>query len=312
MREEGSIGVLSGGDSPEREVSLVSGQHVYQALCDLGHAACSIEIDSLDDLVRPLTGIAVVFNCLHGGSGEDGTVQLLLDVMNLSYTGSDAQACARSMDKVLARKLFSLHRIPIPNGLSCDGNHLEALASEAERTLSFPLVVKPTDGGSTIGVSVVRDRGELYAAAAGVLKEFGTLLVEEYVPGRELTVGILRSGNADAALPVVEIRPPNKLFDYQAKYTNGVAEFLVPAPLPPETERRVQATARLAHRALGCYGFSRVDLRLGEDGTPYVLELNTIPGITPMSTLPRAAGAAGISYVELVERLLQTADKEGR
>jgi len=304
------IGVLAGGDSPEREISRVSGRHVLEALHRIGEAASLLELDTLDDLVPRLTGIDAVFNCLHGGAGEDGTVQLLLEVFGIPYAGSGVQACARAMDKVKARNLFASQEIAIARGLAYQEGDLDEFLGRAAADIGFPLVIKPGNGGSTIAVSLIEGEEALRPAAEEILRTFPSLLVEEYVAGRELTVGILRVEGVETALPVVEIVIPGKLFDYEAKYTEDVAEFLVPAPLDEEAGRQIQAISLRAHQALSCFGFSRVDLRLTADGSPYVLEVNTLPGMTPMSDLPRSAAAVGIDYDRLVELMLATAFKE--
>ena len=311
MTARRTIGVLAGGDSPERDISLISGSHVHRALTEDGHDASLISIDSLDDLVPQLHGIDVVFNCLHGGAGEDGTVQLLLDVMGIPYAGSGARACFRAMDKSRARAIFAAQGIPIPAGCSHEGGDLAAFVRDVAARFGFPMVIKPGNAGSTVAVHFIEDENALDSAAGSILAAFPSLLVEEYIEGREITVGILRQGGTDTALPVAEIRIPGKLFDYEAKYTDGVAEFLAPAPLDPLTAERLQAVSLRAHEALGCSGFSRVDLRLAEDGTPYVLEVNALPGMTPMSDLPRAAAVAGISYGRLIETMLSTAIEVG-
>jgi D-alanine-D-alanine ligase len=301
------IGVLAGGDSPEREVSLLSGRGVFDALQRRGHSARFVEIDTLDDLVSGLRGIDIAFNCLHGGSGEDGTVALLLDVMGIPTIGSGPPACARAMDKAQAKALFRSKDIPTPAGVSADAESLAAKLQEAVDTLAFPMILKPQNGGSTISVHRVETDAHLLPAAQAILADFDAVLIEPYIAGRELTVGILLIEGEEIPLPVIEIRFPGDLFDYEAKYTNGQAEFLAPAPLTSEVAKHVQDIALRAHQALDCYGFSRVDLRLGENGTPYVLEVNTLPGMTPLSDLPRAAAVAGIEYDDLVEIMLATA-----
>ncbi|MBU0595269.1 D-alanine--D-alanine ligase [Candidatus Bipolaricaulota bacterium] len=310
MPKQRTIGVLAGGESPEREISLVSGKHVFESLILGGGDARLLKLDTLDDLVPQLKGIDVVFNCLHGGAGEDGTVQLLLDVFDIPYAGSGVQACARAMDKAKARRLFASQQIPIARGLSYQEGDLDAFLGTAAEEIGFPLVIKPGNGGSTIGVSLIESPDELRPAAVAILEGFPSVVVEEYVGGRELTTGILRIDGVDIALPVVEIVIPGKLFDYEAKYTKDVAEFLFPAPLDEATGRRVQDVSLRAHNALGCYGYSRVDLRLADDDTPYVLEVNTLPGMTPMSDLPRSASAIGIDYDRLVQLMLATTLKE--
>lgn len=303
------IGVLAGSNSPEREVSLMSGKGVFDALQRRGHSARLVEIDTLDDLVLGLRGIHIAFNCLHGGSGEDGTVQLLLDVMGIPTIGSGPLACARAMDKAQAKIIFRSKDIPTPAGVSVDPESLETKIREAVDTLDFPMIVKPQSGGSTISVQRVETEAELLPAAQSILSDFDALLIEPFIAGRELTVGILLVDGEEIPLPVIEIRFPGDVFDYGAKYIDGQAEFLAPAPLSPEVAKQVQDIALRAHQALDCYGFSRVDFRLGEDGTPYVLEVNTLPGMTPLSDLPRAAAVNKIEYDDLVEIMLATTDK---
>ena len=310
MSKRRTIGVLAGGDSPEREISLISAKHVYESLQRSDREVRLLEIESLDNLVPSLPDIDVVFSCLHGGSGEDGTVQLLLDVLGIPYTGPGAQASARAMDKPVSRSLFALHEIPVAKGCCYAEGDLDAFLDHAIADIGFPLVIKPGTGGSTLGVSLAETETKLRSAAAGILDAFPSVVVEQYVDGRELTVGILNIDGTDTALPVIEIVIPGTLFDYEAKYSEGVAEFLVPAPLDRATSNRIRDISLRAHRALGCAGFSRVDLRFGRDGSPYVLEVNTIPGMTPMSDLPRSALAAGIDYDRLVDLMLGTALKE--
>jgi D-alanine-D-alanine ligase len=310
LQDRRSIAVLTGGDSPERAVSLLSGEHVHRALAALGYNARLVSIETLNELAPRLAGVDVVFSCLHGGSGENGTVQLLLDVMGIPYTGSGALASHRAMDKAEAKRLFSQKRVPTPSGLALGKQDLDRFLAEVGEQLSFPLVAKPRDSGSTLGVHIVQSADELERAARSIVAEFKTLLVETFIAGRELTVGILRVDGRHVALPIVEVRSPGGFFDYEAKYTDGIAEFLTPAPLDTATTELVRSAAVRAHEALGCYGYSRVDVRLSEDGVPYVLEVNSLPGMTPMSDLPRSAAAAGIGYENLVVRMLATADKE--
>ncbi len=303
------IGVLAGGDSPERNVSLLSGKGVFDALQRRDYSSRLIEIDTLDDLVPGLRGIDVAFNCLHGGAGEDGTVQLLLDVMGIPTIGSGPLACARAMDKAQAKAAFRSKDIPTPAGVSVTTESLEAKLQEVVDTLTFPMILKPQNGGSTISVHRVETESNLLSAAQSILADFDTVLIEPFISGRELTVGILLIEGEEVPLPVIEIRFPGDLFDYKAKYTAGQAEFLAPAPLSLEVASRVQGIALRAHQSLGCYGFSRVDFRLGEDEVPYVLEVNTLPGMTPLSDLPRAAAVIGIEYDDLVEMMLATSKK---
>jgi len=310
LEKLGTIGVIAGGDSPERAVSLVSGEQVHAALKQLGAQARLVQINNLDDLVPGLRGIDIVFNCLHGGSGEDGTVQLLFEVLGIPYAGSGPLASALSMDKPRSKTVLAAKGVAVPRGQVYQKGSLEEFLETACDTLGLPLVLKPWDQGSSVGVQIIDEDSELVAAASATLSQFGSLFVEEYIRGRELTAGILLINGEERALPLVEMRPKNRYFDYEAKYTKGMTEFLVPAPLPAKTTQQVQKAALSAHRILGCRGFSRVDLRLGDDGVPYVLEVNTLPGMTPTSDLPQAAAADGIDFPRLVEAMLQTAYKE--
>ena len=301
------VGVLCGGSSAEREVSLRSGRGVHRALRAKGWDAELIEIDTFDGLPQRLRPYPVVFNILHGGPGEDGTVQLLLDLMGKAYVGSGPLASALAMDKVESRKLFSGKGLPVPSWLVHSSGDLDAFLARAEG-LGFPLVLKPRREGSSVGLHVVESAESLRAAACELKAQFGEFLVEAYIPGRELTVGVLERQTQPEALPIVELRPKGReVFDWKAKYTPGECEFLCPAPLSPEESARVQEVALQAHKLLGCLDFSRADIRLDPHGTPYILEVNTLPGMTEMSTLPRAAQAAGLSYEDLVDGLVRRA-----
>jgi len=307
--DHGPIGVIAGGDSPERAVSLMTGEQVAQALGELGHRATLVRIDGLDDLVGALRGVRTAFNCLHGGPGEDGTVQLLFDVLGVAYPGSGPQASALCMDKPRAKDVLSRRGIPVPPGTLYAGQPIAPFCEKAASEFGLPLVLKPSNQGSSVGVQIIDAVDDLPAAMEKGYETYGALLVEAYIPGRELTAGILQIDGIEQALPLVEMRPKNRFahYDYEAKYTEGVTEFLVPAPLPETTTRHVQEVALAAHRALGCSGFSRIDLRLHTDGTPYVLEANTLPGMTKMSDLPRAAAAIDIPFKRLVALMLESA-----
>jgi D-alanine-D-alanine ligase len=308
----GLIGVLAGGDSPEREVSLISGRSVSAALQEAGYRAVMLDIDSLDDVVPALSGIDIAFNVLHGGAGEDGTVALLLDVLEIPYPGSRPQACSLAMDKVRTREVLSRKGISVPPGRAYNGEKVDVFCANAVREFGFPLVVKPHNLGSSVGVHIVDTEADVVACAIDILNRFGPFLIEGYVPGRELTAGILHLEGEDQALPLIEIIPKDGFFDYSAKYTDGMADFLSPAHLTETEAERTSAAALAAHHATGCSGYSRVDLRLAPDGTPYILEVNTLPGMTPMSDLPRAAAAAGIDFTQLVQTMLATTNQGGK
>ncbi len=301
------IAVIAGGDSPEREISLASGRRVAAALKELGYPVIHSEITDLNEIVPAIRGTNVVFNCLHGGTGENGTVQLLLEAMEIFYTGSDPLASSLAMDKPRARETIAGKGLTVPEGMVYQRGEINDFCDRVSEAIPFPLVLKPTDKGSSVGVRIVYDDKELRRQAAAVIEEFGTLLIERYIEGRELTVGIIEIEGEAHALPIVEIHPKRNFYDYTAKYTPGMSEFLVPAPLPKELTLQVQRAALTAHHALGCRGFSRVDLRLSNEEIPYILEVNTVPGMTEMSDLPQAAAAAGIKFTELVEYMLQSA-----
>jgi D-alanine-D-alanine ligase len=310
-RDSVKVAVLCGGDSLEREVSLRSGARVHEALLREGFRAELIRVDSYHGLPQQLAPFPVVFNILHGGAGEDGTVQLLLELLGKAYVGSGPLSCAWAMDKHETHRLLAARGVPVPPWLTYRGGQLDQFLDQAVQ-LGFPLVIKPRDQGSSVGVFQVRDTGELASRAEEVLEGFGSLLVEKFIPGRELTCGVLELDGADT-LPVVELRPRRgELFDWEAKYSPGACEFLCPAPLSSGEEERVARVAREAFLALGCRDLARVDIRLAEDGTPYVLELNTLPGLTEMSTLPRAAAAAGLPYERLVASLVERALARGK
>jgi len=294
------VGVLMGGRSAEREVSLRTGAAVLAALRRCGHQA--VEIDAGRDLPQVLARrrVSVAFIALHGRGGEDGTVQGLLECLGIPYTGSGVLASALAMDKKQSKGIFRAHGLPTPD--------FEVLvrgvpgAWPLER-LEPPVVVKPVGEGSSVGMSVVRTRAAMAKALATALRYDPEALVEMFVPGRDLTVGVL----GDQVLPVVEMRPRGGFYDYSAKYKKGETEYLVPAPLTARQAARTQELALAAHRTLGCRGASRVDFRLDERGRPLLLEVNTIPGMTETSLLPKSAAALGIGFDELVARILAAA-----
>ncbi|MCR4404379.1 MAG: D-alanine--D-alanine ligase [Candidatus Acetothermia bacterium] len=301
------IGVLLGGLSGEREVSLRSGENVYRTLRKRGYEAMKLELSAADQLIPQLSEVELVFICLHGGIGEDGTIQALLDLLAKPYTGSPALACRMALDKLLAKEAFAAAGLPTPAYVHPQGTRWLEEAIEGANSLGYPLVVKPRAEGSSLGVKIVRREGELEPALRETREKFGDLYLERFIPGKEVTAGILRLDREDRPLPLIELRPKEEFYDYRAKYTPGATEFVIPAEVPDRVGAEVQELALAAHRALGCFGFSRVDLRVTADGEVYILEVNTIPGMTATSDLPKAAQAAGISFEELVEFMLKTA-----
>lgn len=307
------IGILMGGLSPEREVSLNSGKKVAESLLRTGHDVRSLIVDDPDDLIAALNGIDILFPVLHGGIGEDGTLQLLFEVMGIPYAGSQPLACATAMNKLHSKKVFSRAHLQIPAFLEKGKESWNVFAERVEKELGFPCVVKPINEGSSVGVHIIRNRSVFIETCKAVQKEFDGFFVEQFIEGKEITVGILRIAEKDVALTPIELRPKNDFYDYEAKYTPGMTEFIIPAEIDEETTHLVKEISEKAHEALGCFGFSRVDLILDGDNEVFVLEVNTLPGMTETSDLPQAAEAQGISFDELCQLMLRTAtikDKE--
>jgi D-alanine-D-alanine ligase len=300
------VAVLCGGNSAEREISRRSGRNVFAALKRKGWDVDLLEIESFDGLPQRLKPYSAVFNILHGGVGEDGTVQLLLELMGKAYVGSGPLASALAMDKVEAKKAFQGKNLPTPPWALYQGGDVQGFLAQAKE-LGFPLVLKPRREGSSVGVRIIRDEAELWENIQEMIKEFPEFFAEKYVPGREITAAILDQGEGPKVLPLVELRPKRAFFDWVAKYTPGECEILCPAPLAPEEEKRAKDVALEAYLLLGCRDFARVDMRLDESGVPYLLEVNTLPGMTELSLFPRAAAAAGIPYDDLVDLLLRRA-----
>ena len=303
----GRIGVLMGGPSSEREVSLKSGEAVYQSLRAQGQEVVAIDIKTDDwwenHKIIQEVDIDIAFIALHGNFGEDGQIQTILEQMNISYTGSGPIASRLAMDKILSRRIFQDKDISVPRYVvlneKVDREHLCIIS----QGLQLPLVVKPATQGSSIGLSIIETEEQLKQAAEHAFIFGDRIIIEEYIPGREITVGIL--GNS--ALPVIEIVPQNKFYDYEAKYKPGKSNYVVPADLPVQVSVKAQSIAQAAHTHLGCSGFSRVDMRLSTDNIPYVLEVNSIPGLTSTSLLPKAAKVAGIDFAQLCMRILRLA-----
>jgi D-alanine-D-alanine ligase len=290
------VAVLKGGISSEREVSLRSGSAVAQGLRDGGYDVTEVDIVAKDFTIPP--GVEAAFVALHGQFGEDGGIQQILADMEIPYTGSGAESCRVAFDKVLTRNRLSDNGIPVPPG--------EVLKDSQERGISIPLVVKPPREGSSVGCHLVFEEGEWDAAFTDAASYSSDVLVEKYIPGRELTVGVVDG----RVLPVVEIQTASEWYDFDAKYVTGETQYTVPAELDPETTRTLQEIALKTFQCLEAEGFGRVDFRLSPDGKPYVLELNSIPGFTASSLLPKAAESAGIGFSELCCRIMEIAAYE--
>lgn len=291
------IGVLMGGLSAEREVSLKTGRASLQALQQLGYDA--VAIDVTPNLPQQLqdAGIEVAFIALHGRFGEDGRVQGLLEIMQIPYTDSGVMASSMAIDKVMTKQLMEYHHVPTPRfDFMRPGDSTDDLL---QRCKDLPLVVKPSREGSTIGITIAKSHDMLSLGIETAAAMDGTVLVEEFIDGAELTVSVVNG----VALPIIQIVPTSGFYDYEAKYTTGSTEYLLPAPIPDESYRLVQKAAVKACRALGCRGAARVDFMFRE-GEFFCIEVNTVPGMTETSLLPKAAQAAGIDFPQLVEMIL--------
>jgi len=329
--------VLMGGTSAERDVSLASGEAIVKALKSEGHQVIALDTaqgqkllpddgkylpegvketpPDVTELERQgkqqaleaihsfdFSEVDVVFLALHGGQGEDGTIQALLDLTGKPYTGSGVLASTLAMNKAMSKKIFEREGILTPKWLMLENPDLSDFSSIRERIDSsfiFPCVVKPNDQGSTVGLTVVNEKQDLTKAFKCAQKFSRHILVERFIPGRELTVAIL----GDTPLPVVEIIPEHGIYDYECKYTHGKSNYVCPAEIPEKKTKEIQAIGLKAFRALGCEDYARVDFRYGEDDRFYCLEVNTLPGMTDTSLVPKAAKALGIEFPELVDRI---------
>lgn len=300
------IGVLMGGLSSEREVSIKSGDAVFEALISRGYDAVKIYVDRDIDRVLRQTPIDIAFLALHGTYGEDGCIQGLLELFGIPYTGSGVMASALAMDKLKAKELFRLHNVPTPPYYNVDAAQLDDL-EEIHGSFGFPAFVKPRRQGSSVGAGKAGNLGELVALAEQAARFDKHVLVERFVAGREITVGVLDG----RALGALEIVPKSGVYDYKSKYTKGASEYIYPARLTPTRYKGVMNLAERASRCLDCSGATRVDLLVTEGENEYVLEVNTLPGMTPTSLLPKIASATGIDYVTLCEAILESAALHG-
>ena len=314
MTAASKVAVLKGGRSLERNVSLRSGAHAQEALARLGHEVVAIDVDAqLVSRLREAKPDAALI-ALHGPDGEDGTMQALLEAIAIPYTGSGPAACMCATDKVLAKHLMRNAGIPTPAFHSLRETSIKELGAadavpDVEAALGFPLVVKPASQGSALGVKFARNDQELPGALVGAFSYDRKVLIERYVKGRDLAVSVLDGPTGPLPLPVVEAVPREEdFYDYESRYEIGMTTFVCPAELPDDTTARAQELALDVYRLLGCRGVARVDLMLDEQsGELWVLETNVIPGMTETSLLPQAADAAGISFDELISRLLDSA-----
>ncbi|MFA5271849.1 MAG: D-alanine--D-alanine ligase, partial [Candidatus Omnitrophota bacterium] len=299
------IGVLGGGVSSEREISLLSAQEAYKVFQRKSLNAVLIDIFTKEESgVKAMineNGIDLAFIALHGEFGEDGKIQKILDDLGVPYTGSGSLASYLAMDKIVSKEIFMNKGIPTANFkvYNASIHSEERLSGYLFKNLKYPLVVKPYFSGSSVGVSIVREEAGLEKALNSALSLQPKVLIEDYIKGREFTVGILE----EQALAVVEIVTKTEYFDFTTKYSDGLVEFIAPAKLENEIYNKIQSVALAAHKALGCRHFSRVDILLGENNVPYVLEVNSIPGLTTHSLLPLSAKCCGIDFDELILKM---------
>jgi D-alanine-D-alanine ligase len=331
------IALILGGTSPEREVSKLSGLSIYKALLKLGYDTVLIDPAygedqpknveaffanedfteiSNENYVKALNmklfdSIDLAFLALHGKWGEDGTVQSLLELKGIKYTGSNVVSSAVTMDKAMSKILFQYNGIRTPKWITvgCNNYDLSSLVDKIEKEVKYPCVIKPNDQGSTVGLTICENESTVNEAIKLAMKFSDTALIEEYILGRELTVGIL----GQEVLPVLEIKPKHNIYDYECKYTPGMSEYEVPAKISDELSDNLRKTSLTAFKALGCEGYARVDFILSKDNVGYCLEVNTLPGMTSTSLVPKMAKSVGISFEELVDRIVKSSllDEQG-
>jgi len=297
-----------GGLSGEREVSLRSGENCFRALRTLGYDV--VRIDALRDVAQRIVDerVEVAFLAVHGRYGEDGTIQGLLDIMGIPYTGSGVLASALGMNKVASKKVVRHSGIPTPDFEEFGAHEsAETAARRIVTTLGLPVMLKPVEEGSSLGVVKCDTEAQLASCLESGRAEYGRVFVESYVSGCEITVGVLERPDRLQTLPILELVPKNEFYDYEAKYTDGMTEFILPARLSSAVAAEVGRLSAAAFRAIGCRGYARVDFMVGDGDVPYFTEINTLPGMTDLSDLPAQAREAGIGYPELVELILQSA-----
>lgn len=298
------IGVIMGGWSSEREISLRSGKNIFQSLKRQGFNCTAIDIKKNFTQQIERAKIDIAFIILHGKPGEDGTIQGFLELKGIPYTGSGVVASAVGMDKILSKRLFASVEIPTPDFVPImTDNNIKDGIKQAEKKLGFPMILKPRFEGSSVGMKLFRksNPSSLNFAIRKTRKKFGDLFLEKFIEGMIATVGIV----GKRVLPILELVPKKQEFyDYKAKYTKGETEFIIPARLPKSVYQKIQDLAFKAHQVIGCRGFSRVDLVVDKKNRPYLLEVNTLPGMTELSDLPAQAEAIGMNYDELVREIL--------
>lgn len=322
------IALLLGGTSPEREVSKSSASSIYKALTVLGYKTILVDpaygkhqphkdedffkkedfselsnrnyVDAVNSKIFDEVDLA--FLALHGKWGEDGTIQSLLELRGIKYTGSNVISSAMSMDKLMSKILFRHYDIDTPDWITVEKNDSEAdLKKKIKDSFGYPCVIKPNDQGSTVGLTICKNEADISNALKLAFRYSEKVLIEEYISGHEVTVAVLE----DKPLPVLEIKPKHGVYDYECKYTSGMSEYEVPANLPEWIQQELQSQALRAFKALGCSVYGRMDFRLSKDFKTYCLEVNTLPGMTSTSLVPKMAKAVGISFEELIDGIIK-------
>ncbi|HEY6907342.1 MAG TPA: D-alanine--D-alanine ligase [Ignavibacteriaceae bacterium] len=329
VKDKPRIALLLGGTSPEKTVSKHSAASIYKAIKSLGYECRLInpayglnQPEKIDDFFseEDLPGISnrkyvevvnsslfdeidLAFIGLHGRWGEDGTIQALLELRGIKYTGSKLLASSLCMDKSMSKILFRHYGVQTARWLTADrkAGDINTVNKFIEKEIGFPAVIKPNDQGSTVGLTICKNKSEIKDAIELAFSYSDKVLIEEYIPGRELTVAILE----DRALPVLEIKPKSGFYDFESKYTSGMSEYTVPAEIPGEAAVKMQEQALLAFKSLGCEVYGRVDFRMRDNFEPYCLEVNSLPGMTATSLVPKMAKAVGISFEQLIERIIR-------
>ncbi|MEW8959945.1 D-alanine--D-alanine ligase B [Moorella humiferrea] len=304
------IAVLMGGPSSEREISLKSGEAVAEALTVLGHQVIKLDLDA--EVIAKLTSFKphCVFNALHGKPGEDGSVQGMLEILGIPYTGSRVLASAITMDKIMTKRVLKHAGIPTPDFLSWTAEQYAAGKGDIEKgiikDLGLPVVIKAPTQGSTIGTFIVKDKQELTPAIEAALKYDPCFMAEAFLPGPEITAAVLGNNNP-TVLPLIEIVSRTGFYDYTAKYTPGLSEHIIPPRLPETVLATAAALARQTYKLFGCRGFARVDMIVANGRDPHVIEVNSVPGMTATSLVPDAARAAGMDFKALVQKIVDLA-----
>src|SRR5690625_3104271 len=302
------IAVLYGGTSGEREVSLSSGKGIIEALKANGHNVTGIDFNpnEINKIIN--LDVDLVFIGLHGKFGEDGRMKGLLDMLDIPYVGSDVLASALAMDKDKAKQIFHSSQIPVAKSRSykvTNKTDKNQLTKEIQTLFTLPFVIKPNSEGSTLGLTIIEDYNQINDAVTNALASDDVILVEEFIQGTEITVPVLGSIGEEKALPVIEIIPKNEYYDYESKYSIGGSEHIIPARIDDKTTKIIQDYAIKAHQVLGCKTYSRVDFILDKNNTPIILEVNTLPGMTPTSLFPDAAQSIGLTYNNMIETFVK-------